>query len=63
MAGSDLMRTPLAAVVWPATGARALTRGVVLALFGSLLLWASAKVQVPFWPVPCRHASPRFWPA
>jgi biotin transport system substrate-specific component len=27
-------------------------RNVVLALFGTLLLYASAKVQVPFWPVP-----------
>ncbi len=27
-------------------------RAVLLAIAGSLLLWASAKVQVPFWPVP-----------
>jgi biotin transport system substrate-specific component len=27
-------------------------RWVILAVVGSLLLWASAKVQVPFWPVP-----------
>jgi biotin transport system substrate-specific component len=25
---------------------------VLLAIAGSLLLWVSAKVQVPFWPVP-----------
>lgn len=27
-------------------------RYAVLAVAGSLVLWASAKVQVPFWPVP-----------
>jgi biotin transport system substrate-specific component len=27
-------------------------RYALLAVLGSLLLWASAKVQVPFWPVP-----------
>lgn len=27
------------------------TRAVVLALFGTLLLWASARMQVPFFPV------------
>ena len=27
-------------------------RAVLLAVAGSLLLWASAKVSVPFWPVP-----------
>jgi biotin transport system substrate-specific component len=37
--------------LWPNHGA-ALTRTVLLAMFGSLLLWASAKVQVPMWPVP-----------
>lgn len=52
MAGTDVMRTPLAAALWPATGRGALVRAATLALFGSLMLWASAKVQVPFWPVP-----------
>jgi len=37
--------------LWPNQGS-ALTRTVLLAAFGSLLLWASAKVQVPMWPVP-----------
>jgi biotin transport system substrate-specific component len=38
---------------WPAAGAeRRAMRAVVLALVGSLLLWASAKIQVPFYPVP-----------
>ena len=29
-----------------------LARNVLLAVAGSLLLWVSAKVHVPFWPVP-----------
>lgn len=38
---------------WPATRSdQKVVRAVVLALLGSLLLWASAKVQVPFYPVP-----------
>jgi len=37
--------------LWPNQGST-LTRTVLLAMFGSLLLWASAKVQVPMWPVP-----------
>ena len=31
---------------------RSLTRDAVLVVLGSLLLTLSAKVQVPFWPVP-----------
>ena len=39
--------------LWPvAPGAARLARSAALALLGSLLLWASAKVQVPFYPVP-----------
>jgi biotin transport system substrate-specific component len=33
-------------------GRLGIMRAVLLAVAGSLLLWASAKVQVPFWPVP-----------
>ncbi len=44
---------PLCQALWPATDARAkLARAVVLAVMGSALLWASAKVQIPFYPVP-----------
>ena len=42
----------LAHRLWPADSGRAVLRAVLLALFGSLLLWVSAKVQVPFYPVP-----------
>ena len=43
---------PTVQVLWPAAGPAAALRAIVLALFGSLLLALSAKVQVPFWPVP-----------
>jgi biotin transport system substrate-specific component len=33
-------------------GHASLTRNIMLAVGGSLLLWASAKLQVPFYPVP-----------
>jgi biotin transport system substrate-specific component len=46
------MNLTLADRVWPATTGQSALRAVLLALFGSLLLWASAKVQVPFYPVP-----------
>jgi biotin transport system substrate-specific component len=39
-------------VLWPARGAGRVTRAVVLAVLGSLLLTLSAKIQVPFYPVP-----------
>lgn len=43
----------LADRLWPAAGTdRKLPRAIALGLFGSLLLWASAKIQVPFYPVP-----------
>ena len=42
----------LAAALWPAEAAASAVRFVVLALLGSLVLWLSAKIQVPFYPVP-----------
>ena len=38
--------------LWPAGGVSPLLRNTILAVAGSLLLWLSAKVQIPFWPVP-----------
>src|SRR5918995_2064791 len=38
--------------LWPARGTSRLLRAAVLALLGSALLTLSAKVQVPFYPVP-----------
>lgn len=37
---------------WPARPSNSLLRNLVLVLAGSLLLTASAKLQVPFYPVP-----------
>ena len=46
----------LATVLWPSSTqqdqARALLRALVLAVAGSLLMTLSAKIQIPFWPVP-----------
>jgi len=45
----------LAMTVWPVEGdslAKRIVRIVLLATVGSLLLWATAKAQVPFYPVP-----------
>ncbi len=47
------VQSTLAGVLWPSnTGRSDIIRNVVLAVLGTLLLTASAKVQVPFWPVP-----------
>lgn len=37
--------------LWPAAE-RSMARTMALLALGNLLLWASAKVQVPMWPVP-----------
>ena len=51
-------RRTLATAVWPVVGdnrsTARITRNVVLAVLGSLLIWASAKIHVPFYPVPMR---------
>jgi biotin transport system substrate-specific component len=53
MASSAFLTPTLVDRLWPAArGDQRALRGVVLALAGSLLLWASAKMQVPFYPVP-----------
>jgi biotin transport system substrate-specific component len=47
------MTLTLTDALWPASTTPArLTRAVILALAGSLLLTVSAKIQIPFWPVP-----------
>ena len=50
MTAARLARPTLASVLWPSP-AHAL-RAVVLAILGAVLLTVSAKVQVPFYPVP-----------
>jgi biotin transport system substrate-specific component len=52
LADSALSRPTLAAALWPATPASKLSRNVILAVGGTVLLWLSAKVQVPLYPVP-----------
>lgn len=52
MARSDAAPLTLADALWPAAGTSRLLRAAVLALFGTALLTLSAKVQVPFYPVP-----------
>ncbi len=46
------LQPTLASVLWPSRDRQRILRGVVLAFVGSLLVAASAQVQVPFWPVP-----------
>jgi biotin transport system substrate-specific component len=52
IADSALSRPTLAAALWPATAASKLSRNIILAIGGTVLLWLSAKVQVPLYPVP-----------
>ena len=43
----------LVSQIWPAAGGvSSALRAILLAIAGTLVLWASAKIQVPFWPVP-----------
>jgi biotin transport system substrate-specific component len=42
----------LAQHLWPANRGNDITRSIILVLLGSALLTISAKVQVPFYPVP-----------
>jgi len=50
MLKSETLKPTLAQALWP-SDAKAL-RGLVLVLVGTAVLWASAKIQVPFYPVP-----------
>lgn len=53
MTSTSRIAPTLAHALWPAaTGMSALPRALVLMLAGTLVLAISAKVQVPFWPVP-----------
>jgi biotin transport system substrate-specific component len=48
----SIAHATLAEALWsPAAGSPAL-RAIALAVIGSILLTLSAKIQVPFWPVP-----------
>jgi biotin transport system substrate-specific component len=51
MSIATVAHQPLIDRLWPAAE-RPLVRQAILVGLGSLLLWASAKAQVPMWPVP-----------
>jgi len=52
MRGPTAAQPTLVSVLWSSAAGAGWLRAAALALVGSLLLTASAKVQVPFWPVP-----------
>jgi biotin transport system substrate-specific component len=52
MAQQHEVAPTLAHAVWSPVGSSPATRAIVLALIGTALLTLSAKIQVPFWPVP-----------
>ena len=45
-------RQTLAAVLWPQARMSPALRNAALALGGTVLLWLSAKIQIPLYPVP-----------
>ncbi|MDD4919020.1 MAG: biotin transporter BioY [candidate division Zixibacteria bacterium] len=52
MAGTTALHPTLMSVLWPARREYGVLRFVILILAGSLLLTLSARIQIPFWPVP-----------
>ncbi len=50
MSELTLKSNTLAQTAW--TTDKTLTRNITLAVLGSTALWISAKISVPFWPVP-----------
>jgi len=52
MRGTVAIQSTLITALWPAGTRTRFLRLVLLAVAGSLLLTLSAKIQVPFWPVP-----------
>jgi biotin transport system substrate-specific component len=42
----------LSATLWPESKTSPVVRNVTLAIAGTVLLWLSAKIQVPYYPVP-----------
>jgi biotin transport system substrate-specific component len=45
----SIRKSVLAGIIWPGAG---VGRSIALIVAGSLLLTLSAKIQIPFWPVP-----------
>ena len=52
MPAASPARPTLAAVLWPQASLSPVLRMVALAVLGAVLLTVSAKVQIPFYPVP-----------
>jgi biotin transport system substrate-specific component len=52
MTATTALKPTLSQSVLAGSNRLSLLQQVLLAVAGSLLLWVSAKVQVPFWPVP-----------
>ena len=52
MAHADSLSISFVDALWPARGAPRMVRAVLFAVVGSALLTLSAKLQVPFYPVP-----------
>ena len=52
MAQATALQPTLVSVIWPSRTANNILRKVILALAGTALLTLSAKIQVPFYPVP-----------
>jgi biotin transport system substrate-specific component len=52
MRGRTAAQPTLVSTLWSAAAGAGWLRTAVLAVAGSLLLTVSAKIQVPFWPVP-----------
>jgi biotin transport system substrate-specific component len=52
MASAHSGPTTFAEVLWPVSGGSRALRALLLALLGSALLTISAKIEVPFYPVP-----------
>lgn len=45
-------RPTLAGTLWPATKESGAARALILMVLGTVVLWLSAKIQIPFYPVP-----------
>ena len=50
MSNTSLQTTTLSDFIW--SSGQPILRSIILACAGSIALWVSAKIQIPFWPVP-----------
>jgi biotin transport system substrate-specific component len=52
MSAAETTYPTLASTLWPASRTSPIVRNATLMIVGTVLLWLSAKVQVPLYPVP-----------